>query len=358
VNVYLLYQDKEWLEQWRKFTGDEPDEMDDKDPWAVTGTKSQIPTLDQGNQYLGASILLPRGSNSVCGRVKLRKRDLDDNVFGSADPNPIKDTRTYMVEFPGGEIAELIANAIAEVMYAQCNVDGNKYILFDCIVDHKKNNKALTSKTQPMSHNGKECMRRTTVGWYLCVQWFEGSTSWQNFKDLKETYPLQLAEYTVAQGIKKKPAFNWWVLFVLKKRKRIIKSVKGKEAKYLKRCIKFGIEVPRSVREALELDKRNGNTLWADAIRKEMENIRTAFCIADDGEVIPIGYQKIQCHMIFNVKKEDFRCKARLMAGGHTTAAPETITYTSVVSRESVRIALLLAALNDVEVKTADIKNA
>jgi hypothetical protein len=62
--------------------------------------------------------------------------------------------------------------------------------------------------------------------------------------------------------------------------------------------------------------------------------------------------------MIFDIKQEDFRFKARLVAGGHTTEAPATITYASVVSRESVRIALLLAALNDVEVKTADIENA
>jgi hypothetical protein len=62
--------------------------------------------------------------------------------------------------------------------------------------------------------------------------------------------------------------------------------------------------------------------------------------------------------MIFDIKHEDFRCKARLVAGGHTTAAPATITYASVVSRELVRIALLLAALNDVEVKTLDIENA
>ena len=62
--------------------------------------------------------------------------------------------------------------------------------------------------------------------------------------------------------------------------------------------------------------------------------------------------------MIFDIKQEDFRCKARLVAGVHTTEAPATITYASVVSRESVCIALLLAALNDMEVKTADIENA
>ena len=55
---------------------------------------------------------------------------------------------------------------------------------------------------------------------------------------------------------------------------------------------------------------------------------------------------------------EDFCWKARYVAGGHTTEPPATITYASVVSRESVCIALTLAALNDLEVKTSDIQNA
>ena len=101
-------------------------------------TDSEVPTPEIGDHYLGASILLPRGSTSVCGRVKLRKRNSDGNLVGVADPNPIKDTRTYEVEFSGGEIVELNANAIAEAMYAQCDDDGNEYFLFDCIVDHKK----------------------------------------------------------------------------------------------------------------------------------------------------------------------------------------------------------------------------
>jgi hypothetical protein len=62
--------------------------------------------------------------------------------------------------------------------------------------------------------------------------------------------------------------------------------------------------------------------------------------------------------MIFDVKMEDFRRNARFVAGGHTTDTPHAMTYGSVVSRESVRIALTLAALNDVDVKMADIENA
>ena len=119
------------------------------------------------------------------------------------------------MEFPDREVAELTANTIAEAMYALCDGNGNEYLLFDCIVDHKKNDKALTNKTQSMSNNGKECMRRSTIGWNLCVQWLDGSTSWQSLKDLEESYPLKVAEYAVMQGIENKPAFNWWVAFVL-----------------------------------------------------------------------------------------------------------------------------------------------
>ncbi len=62
--------------------------------------------------------------------------------------------------------------------------------------------------------------------------------------------------------------------------------------------------------------------------------------------------------MIFDVKMEDFRQKARLVAGGHRTEAPATITYASVVSRETVRLALNITPLNDFEVKVGDVLNA
>jgi hypothetical protein len=62
--------------------------------------------------------------------------------------------------------------------------------------------------------------------------------------------------------------------------------------------------------------------------------------------------------MIFDIKIEDFRRKAHMVAGGHMTGAPMIMTYASLVSRETVRIALTIAALNDLEVKAADILNA
>ena len=46
------------------------------------------------------------------------------------------------------------------------------------------------------------------------------------------------------------------------------------------------------------------------------------------------------------------------MAGGHTTETPASLTYSSVVARDSVRIAFLLAALNGFDIKARDIQNA
>ena len=70
-----------------------------------------------------------------------------------------------------------------------------------------------------------------------------------------------------------------------------------------------------------------------------------------------IGYQEIKCHLIFDVKM-DFTRKARLVAGGHTTEAPGLITYSSVVTRDSIRLAFLIAGLNDLKVLAADVTNA
>jgi len=62
-------------------------------------------------------------------------------------------------------------------------------------------------------------------------------------------------------------------------------------------------------------------------------------------------------HMIFDVKM-DFTRKAHYVAGGHVTDPPASLTYSSVVSRDSVRIAFLLAALNGVNLLATDIGNA
>jgi hypothetical protein len=106
----------------------------------------------------------------------------------------------------------------------------------------------------------------------------------------------------------------------------------------------------------MEIDRRTQTNFWRLAIEKEMKNVMPAFEFCDDDKM-PIGYKEIGCHMIFDVKM-DLTRKARLVAGGHKTDPPKDSTYASVVSRDSVRIAFTVAALNRLDVLCADVQNA
>jgi hypothetical protein len=87
--------------------------------------------------------------------------------------------------------------------------------------------------------------------------------------------------------------------------------------------------------------------------------VRTAFEEYDGDPNMLVGYTQITGHLVFNVKLgENFRRKARNCADGHKTGAPASVTYSTVVSRDSVRILLTIAALNGLDVLGADIQNA
>ena len=308
------------------------------------------------NKYISARVRIPQGDSMSYGTVKRRKRDSDGNLIGKSNDNPLLDTAVYEVEFDSGETEAYHANQIAEALWEQVDSEGYNYYTFAEITDHKTDETAIlkgqgdTYRTK----SGRVMPKRTTRGWYLSVQRSDGTTSWESLKDMKDHNPVQVAEYAVTAGIDKEPAFVWWVPHVLKKRDRILKAMKKR---YFRKTQKYGIEMPKTVQRALEIDRENGNTLWRDALRKEMKNVMPAFEIMDDEDPDPIGFTKINCHIVFDIKS-DFTRKCRLVAGGHMTDPPSSITYASVVSRESVRIAFLYAALNDLDIKAADIGNA
>ena len=330
-----------------------PYEDDDTPSYQLPDTDEITPEV--ADSYVGAHVNLPIGGTASEGTVKRRARDANGNLQGRADLNPILDTRTSEVEFPDGRTAEFSANAIAEHMFAQCDPEGNQYLLLDSIIDHEVDGTAITDSDRYTYVNGRKHQRKTTRGVKLCVRWKNGATTWERLADLKHSYPLELAEYAIAHGIDGTPAFSWWVPYVIRKRRRILAAV---QSRYHKRTHKFGFEIPKTIKRALEIDRECGNTLWQDAIAKEMANVKVAFKILPDGAKEPVGHQYMDCHLVYEIKLDGFRRKARLVAGGHMTEAPAVMTYASVVSRETVRIALTIAALNDLEVKASDVQNA
>ena len=93
------------------------------------------------------------------------------------------------------------------------------------------------------------------------------------------------------------------------------------------------------------------------AISGKNGNVKVTFQIILEGEKLLNGFQHVNCHLMFDIKIEDFCRKAHLVAGGHMTHTLDIIAYYSVVTRETVHIALTMAALCDLEVKAADTLN-
>ena len=309
---------------------------------------------DAYDKYISAQIVVPKGDAVTYGKVVRRKRDGDGNLIGHANKNPILDTSVYEVLFDDGHIEAFAANVIAEQLYSQVDDEGFQYLIIDAIIDHKRDGSAISADDGYVTVNGRQRPKMTTKGWKLCVQWKDGSTSWEPLKDLKQSNPVDVAKYAVANKLVSEPAFAWWVPYTIKRRDRIIKA---NHARYVKRTHKFGIEMPKTVQRALEIDRETGTTFWRDAIAKEMNTVNPAFKFLDEGVAQPIGYTPIRGHIIFDVKM-DFTRKARFVADGHMTDPPSSVTYASVVSRESVRIAFLIAALNDLDIMAADISGA
>jgi hypothetical protein len=142
-------------------------------------------------------------------------------------------------------------------MYAQCDEECNQFNVMEIIVDHKTDGHAVDCADMYISHGRNKKVRKTTKGWHLCVEWKDGTTSWEILVDLKEIKPVEVAEYTVSKNFLDAPAFVWWVLYVIKKRIFIIAAV---TKRYHKQTHKFGIEVPKSWEYCVILDKDNGNT--------------------------------------------------------------------------------------------------
>ena len=211
------------------------------------------------------------------------------NPIGRRHENPFLDTRQYEVELSDGTTEEYYANTIAENLFSQVDSEGRQYLLMKEISDHRHDDTALSiSEGWITLKSGRQVRKRTTRGWQLLVEWKEGGSDWIKLKELKESYPVEVAEYAKANKIAEEPAFAWWVNDVIRRRNRIIAKVKSR---YWKTTHKFGIELPHSVDEAFAIDKRNGNNFWRDAIEKEMSKIRGMGAFERYDKATPRNYE-------------------------------------------------------------------
>ena len=128
---------------------------DFRDEFANIYNDPSIPEADDytpeigDDTYVNMEVTIPRdGDGPEFARVTKRLRDANGIPIGTANDNPILDTRVYEVEFMDGHKTSLAANAIAENLFAQVDDEGNRFVLFDAIVDHR------TDGTEVQHDNG------------------------------------------------------------------------------------------------------------------------------------------------------------------------------------------------------------
>jgi len=218
------------------------------------------------------------------------------------------------------------------------------------------------------------------------VELMSGKTFEAPFSIIKKDRPVELARYIKNNVIETSRGgkYNSWSKKILVRAQRIIrrlkrthnisrvrriyemKEVKSRRLSRNKRDqkkgarTKYDIKVPRNVKEALLFDQENGNTLWADAIAMEMTALETAgvWSYYPPHYKPPKDFQYTPLTMIFDVKQEDLRRKARLVAGGHVVESSMHESYSSVVQQRSIRLLETVALNEGLSFVTGDIGNA
>ena len=235
---------------------------------------------------------------------------------------------------------------------------GEDLMTYNDLINHynknKESNAELYAFKKILDH------KKQKGKWQLKILWSNDEETWEPMDIIRSTDPLTVSRYAHENQLYNLQGWKW-----TKKHhqdpNRFVRVVRAFKAKLKRTCkkMKFGVEIPRNIKHALELDAQNNNTLWLDAINKEIAELlaHDTFIIKDSPQEIPNDYSYIPSHLVLDCKF-DGRRKARIVAGGNHTNPEEQDIYSGVVSIEAVRILLFIADLNGLLVIAADISNA
>ena len=192
--------------------------------------------------------------------------------------------------------------------------------------------------------------------------WETGEITYEPLDFLSRDITVELAQFAMDNDLLDKPGWKRFKQYKRRKKlvERLIKQAKLRSFR-LKPKYKYGFEVPRNYKHALELDKRNGNTKWFDANVVNHEKLTEYEVFIDKGKYailkIPRGYREIRVPIVFDVI-HDGRHRARVVADGHLTAVPAELVYSGVVSLRGLRACIFLGELNDMSAWGTDISSA
>ena len=129
--------------------------------------------------------------------------DSDGKIIGNYNEIPVLKTMLYDVQFPDSSIKPYSENLISENILMQADGDGLHHQLLERILYHSKDKREIEKKDKYfLSKRGRKLMRKRTVGWKLNIKWRYGTTTWVSLKYLKESNPIEVAEYVTGRNIR------------------------------------------------------------------------------------------------------------------------------------------------------------
>ena len=197
--------------------------------------------------------------------------------------------------------------------------------------------------------------------WQVKVEWdgYGYEPTWEPLSTMRKADPITLSDYARKNNLLNKKGWKWAKKIkvdatkLIRMCKRVCK-VKRNEPRYM-----FGVKVPHNHKQSLEFDKENGNNLWEEATKKELDQIidYNTFKILEAGSQPPKDHTYVSLTLLY-VVKHDGRRKARLVAGGHLTDPATEDVYSSVVGPEGIRLVTFLADDNSLDLLSGDVGNA
>ena len=144
--------------------------------------------------------------------------------------------------------------------------------------------------------------------WEVLMHWEDESETWEPLNVIWHSDPVTLAKYADEKNLLDVPGWKRFWCYVKNKKKlnRMVKQVQLYTLRTATR-IKYRIKIPRDHTEATAFDKANGNSLWADAEKLELDQLllyeyKTFRTRGQNGSMRK-GYTRIRVRMIYDAKQ-------------------------------------------------------
>ena len=224
-----------------------------------------------------------------------------------------------------GELEELISyNKLCDLITEQMEPKGMGYgemHTFKTILDHQGPLKCHDPK-----YKGSQ--------WNVLVNWDDGTQTWEPLNIIGKHDEITLAKYAKENDHLSQP--GWKFLHKTAKHQRFLSVALNAIKRHCdptQISYKFGVWLPHNYAEVLRLDKENGNMLWHDAVRTELDQICDYDTFRDMGVGVTMDsdHHKINVRLVFDVKALGKR-KRRLVARRDLTPEPDEAVYSSAAS--------------------------